>query len=54
MANCPGNYKMTEKNGSLIKSCIDCRFPHEPENYEKIMMILKHEMLGKNDDQIRS
>ncbi|WP_024864547.1 cysteine-rich small domain-containing protein [Butyrivibrio sp. FCS014] len=41
MENCPGNYKMIEKDGKSIKSCIDCRFPHEPQNYGKIMTILK-------------
>ncbi|MBP5413921.1 MAG: metal-binding protein [Lachnospiraceae bacterium] len=39
--DCPGNYKMTEKNGKLIKSCIDCVFPHIPGNYDKIMSMLK-------------
>lgn len=41
MDNCPGSYRMIEKNGSLLKSCIDCRFPHEPENYDKVMKVLK-------------
>ena len=30
---CGGNYKILE-NG--IKSCEDCLFPHQPENYEAI------------------
>ncbi|WP_026507465.1 cysteine-rich small domain-containing protein [Butyrivibrio sp. MC2013] len=40
MDNCPGNYTYREKNGRLIKSCIDCSFPHLPENYEKVIKIL--------------
>ncbi|MCR5094615.1 MAG: cysteine-rich small domain-containing protein [Lachnospiraceae bacterium] len=39
--DCPGNYKMTEKNGRLVKSCIDCVFPHVPENYDRIMELLR-------------
>ena len=30
---CGGNYVYTEEN---IKSCMNCTFPHESENYEKI------------------
>lgn len=42
LENCPGNYKIIEKEGKRIKSCIDCNFPHVPENYEKVMEILRH------------
>lgn len=35
---CGGNFKYTEKG---IKSCIDCSFPHEKKNYEKINELLK-------------
>ncbi len=38
---CPGNPKMTEKDGRVVKSCIDCIFPHKPENYQVIISILK-------------
>ncbi|MCR5687583.1 MAG: cysteine-rich small domain-containing protein [Lachnospiraceae bacterium] len=38
---CPGNYKMTEKNGRLIKNCRDCVYPHLPENYDNIMSLLR-------------
>lgn len=30
---CGGNFTYTEKG---IKSCINCDFPHQRENYEKI------------------
>lgn len=40
---CPGNHKMIEKDGKMIKSCIDCTFPHKPENYDKIVAILKNQ-----------
>lgn len=39
--DCPGNYKMVEKNGKLVKSCIDCIFPHVPENYDLVMEFLR-------------
>jgi Zn-finger protein len=39
--DCPGNYKMVEKNGKLVKSCIDCIFPHVPENYDLVMELLR-------------
>lgn len=38
---CPGNFTVKEKDGRKIKSCIDCTFPHEAGNYDKIMEILK-------------
>ncbi|MCR5419617.1 MAG: cysteine-rich small domain-containing protein [Lachnospiraceae bacterium] len=39
--DCPGNYIMKEKNGRMIKSCIDCTFPHIRENYDIIMDLLR-------------
>ena len=39
--NCPGNPKYFEKDGRKIKDCTDCTFPHQPENYDKIMQVLK-------------
>ena len=42
MEHCPGNSRIIERDGRKIKSCIDCRFPHEPENYDIIMKILKN------------
>ena len=43
---CPGNYHYLEKDGKKIKVCTDCTFPHQPENYDKEMQILKHQMFG--------
>ncbi len=40
-ASCPGNYIMIESDGRLIKDCSDCLFPHLPENYDKIVNMLK-------------
>ena len=41
--DCPGNPKMIERNGKMIKSCTDCIFPHLAENFDKIMQILKEQ-----------
>ncbi len=38
---CPGNFTVIEKNGRKINSCMDCTFPHEAGNYDKIIEILK-------------
>lgn len=37
---CPGKYEYIEVNGRQIKSCMDCTFPHLPENYNKIIRLL--------------
>ena len=39
--NCPGNPKLVEKEGRVVKVCTRCTFPHQPENYEKVVQILK-------------
>ncbi|MCR5227890.1 MAG: cysteine-rich small domain-containing protein [Eubacterium sp.] len=39
--DCPGNYKMIDKCDKKIKSCIDCTFPHDPDNYDKVIALLK-------------
>lgn len=43
LEKCPGNPSYIEKNGKKIKVCTNCTFPHDPDNYEKIMEILKRE-----------
>ena len=37
---CPGNPYYIEKEGTRIKVCTNCTFPHQPENYDKIMEVL--------------
>ena len=39
--SCPGTFSMKEKNGRVVKSCIDCIFPHEPGNYDIIISMIK-------------
>jgi len=36
LEHCPGDPVIREKDGRRIKSCINCTFPHQPENYEKV------------------
>ena len=38
---CPGNPQFVEKKGKIIKVCTNCTFPHQPENYDRIIEILK-------------
>lgn len=39
--HCPGKPEYIETAGGRIKSCMDCTFPHEPENYDIIMQFLR-------------
>ena len=41
MENCPGNPRYTEKSGKRIKVCTDCGFPHKPENYDRVVGLLR-------------
>lgn len=41
LEHCPGNPRYKEKDGRCIKVCTDCTFPHEKENYTKVMGVLK-------------
>jgi len=39
--NCPGAPRYLEKNGGKIKDCSACTFPHKPENYDRIIRLIK-------------
>ena len=45
MENCGGTYNYTDKG---IKNCMDCTFPHERDNYGKVIKKLKEKMYEKN------
>lgn len=47
--DCPGNptYK-TCADGSRIKVCTDCTFPHQPENYDAVIEFLKGKMYRRD------
>lgn len=40
--NCPGNPGFLMKDGKKIKVCTNCTFPHQPENYDMVVRILKN------------
>lgn len=40
LKNCPGNPRYIEAGGKRIRECTDCTFPHQPENYDKIIRLL--------------
>lgn len=39
--NCPGRPDYIQVNGKQIKDCTNCLFPHQPENYDKIIELLR-------------
>ncbi len=39
--DCPGNYRMQEKDGRQIKTCIDCAFPHLAGNYDRLIELIR-------------
>ncbi len=44
MENCPGSFKYVERDGKTIKSCIDCSFPHEADNYDKVIAVIRKQL----------
>ncbi len=40
---CLGNPHFIEKGERRIKDCSGCSFPHEAENYDKIMQFLREQ-----------
>ncbi len=42
--HCPGTPEYIERNGTQIKACTGCDFPHKAEHYEVIMQYLKADL----------
>lgn len=42
--DCLGNPVFKESRGRMLKDCSGCTFPHEPENYGKVMEFLKKKL----------
>ena len=40
LEHCPGNHKYIDVNGTMLKECTDCTFPHQAENYDTIIKFL--------------
>ena len=38
---CPGNPQFKEGGGKSVKICTACTFPHRPENYDRILALLR-------------
>lgn len=38
--NCPGNPVYIQKEDKKIKSCVNCTYPHQRDNYKAIMKLL--------------
>lgn len=41
LEHCPGTPEYIKTKEQEIKSCMNCSFPHEPQNYDIIMQFLK-------------
>lgn len=44
LEKCPGKPEYLERNGKRIKVCTNCTFPHQPENYDIVINILKQKV----------
>ena len=44
LPRCPGAPEYIERDGKKIKKCTNCVWPHLPENYGKLVKILKANM----------
>ena len=40
LEHCPGTYEYIDVQGKKIKSCMDCTFPHEADNYDVVIKFL--------------
>ena len=47
LEDCPGTPQYSEKNGKKIKACTNCTFSHNPDNYDKVMEVVKNRIIGK-------
>ena len=39
--DCPGDYRIIERDGKHIKDCSDCMWPHMAKNYPEMIKLLK-------------
>ena len=44
---CPGSPEYIVVDGGRIKDCSRCTFPHQPENYDVIMVILQEQNIKR-------
>ena len=53
MEHCPGEPEYGEDEAQGVKMCMNCLFPHKPENYETIIKILEHNAAGKTKNSAK-
>lgn len=53
MEHCPGEPEYGEDEAQGVKMCMNCLFPHKPENYEAIIKILEHNAAGKTKNSAK-
>ncbi|MBQ3292375.1 MAG: metal-binding protein [Mogibacterium sp.] len=41
LEKCPGAPSYVAKDGKMIKVCTACTFPHQPDNYDKVIETIK-------------
>ena len=46
--SCPGDYTLIRKEDRVIKNCRGCTFPHKPENYDRLMELIREFNRTKN------
>lgn len=52
---CPGNPSWLDRGDKIIKDCTNCDFPHRPENYERILELLRLRNAGRRvSDETRT
>ncbi|MBQ6456561.1 MAG: metal-binding protein [Mogibacterium sp.] len=39
--DCPGSPEYKVRDGRTIKICSGCTFPHRPENYDKVIELIR-------------
>ena len=42
LEHCPGKHTYIEIGEKRVKSCMGCTFPHQPENYDKIIKLIEY------------
>ena len=51
LENCPGHPSYIEKNGCMIKVCTACTFPHQPDNYDEVIRLIKNNTKKSQGDK---
>lgn len=44
--DCGGHYQFIKSNGKTVKSCLNCKYPHEKENYTEVIRKLREQIIN--------